>query len=234
MYDKHDMTQEDKDMYLNSYDLDLCVRRLPQRLKKLMEKHGDKIILAGGYIRAVILNEKIADIDLFAGDKETSKKLAMDLMNSKKDLYETDNAITVKNLCFPVQFIHRWVYSKPIDVTHSFDFTICQAAIWFVKEEGKWTSQCCDTFYQDLSAKRLVYLSPIRNEDVGGSLLRVLKYYQRGYRIPLKSYANVLARLVSSIEIHTDYTEEDIAKIIQGLLYEVDPNGFFDRKAYLP
>ena len=61
-------------------------------------------------------------------------------------------------------------------------------------------SLCSGTFYQDLAAKRLRYTRPARNEDAGGSLLRVLKYYQKGYRIPLESFAGVLTRLISALD----------------------------------
>ena len=49
---------------------------------------------------------------------------------------------------------------------------------------GEYVGLCNIRFYPDLAARRLVYTSPLRNEDAGGSILRVLKFYQRGYRIP--------------------------------------------------
>ena len=221
-------------MYLNKQDLHFCVKRLPKKLKKLIEEEKTTIIIAGGYIRSVITGEKISDIDVFAGDRKTSEDLAWKLANNKWDLYKTGNAITIKNLYIPVQFIHRWVYDNPFDVLKSFDFSICQAAIWYDKEEKKWSSSCEDSFYQDLAAKRLVYTSPERNEDAGGSVLRILKYYQRGYRIPLDSFGAVLARLFESIEWDSGMAEHDIATLITGLLLEVDPAGFIDHEAYLP
>ncbi len=219
-------------MYLNKQDLHFCVKRLPKKLKELM-KEKRKIIIAGGYIRSVITGEAISDIDVFAGDRETSESLAWKLTSNKWDLYKTDNAITVKSLHIPIQFIHRWVYDNPLDILRSFDFSICQAAIWYDREEKKWTSYCGDTFYQDLAAKRLVYLSPERNEDAGGSILRVLKYYQKGYRIPLDSFGAVLARLLSEVRKDANY-EESMSAVITGLLLEVDPGGNIDRNAYLP
>ena len=221
-------------MHLDNYDIHFCIKRLPKRLKELMIKHGEQIIVAGGFIRAVIANEHISDIDVFAGDKKRSEELAMELMNNKRELHYTDNAITVKSFRIPIQFIHRWVYDTPLGVLQSFDFSICQVAIWYNKEAKKWSSQCADNFYPDLAAKRLIYLSPVRNEDAGGSLLRVLKYYQRGYRIPLDSFGAVLARLFESIEWNSAMAEHDIAKLITGLLVEVDPAGFIDHEAYLP
>src|SRR5208283_3039247 len=107
---------------------------------------------------------------------------------------------------------------------------------WF--ESGKWTSLIDDEFYSDLAAKRLVYRSPVRNEDAGGSVLRLLKFYSRGFRIPLDSLGAVLARLVDGVDLngistesfkdgyilggtsigHT--TEERWASVITGLLRE--------------
>lgn len=221
-------------MHLDNYDIHFCIRRLPKRLKELMIKHGEQIIAAGGFVRAVIANESISDIDVFAGNKQISEGFALELMNNKRELHYTDNAITVKSFRIPIQFIHRWVYDNPLDVLKSFDFSICQAAIWYNKEAQKWSSHCAESFYSDLAAKRLVYLSPIRNEDAGGSLLRVLKYYQRGYRIPLDSFGAVLARLFESIEWDTAMAEHDTATLITGLLVEVDPVGVIDHEAYLP
>lgn len=213
-------------MQLNKEDLNFCARRLPKKLKELMKEKGESIIIAGGYIRSIVTGEKISDIDIFAGDKETSKNLVWELVKNKYDFYETANAITIKNFRLPIQFVYRWVYNKPLDIINSFDFSVCQAAIWYNKAEKKWASYCSKDFYQDLAAKRLVYLSPQRNEDAGGSLLRVLKYYQKGYRIPLPSLGAVLARLLSAVREKGSYgekSEEWLAKIITSLLFEVDP-----------
>jgi len=219
--------------YLNKYDLHFCVRRLPRKLKYLMQKHGSKIVVAGGYIRSVVASERVSDIDVFAGDKNASEILATELQGNDT-FYRTDNAFTVTKLPLTVQFIFRWVYDEPIDIVKSFDFTICQAAFWYDTKQTAWNSICGDYFYEDLCAKRLRYLSPDRNEDAGGSMLRVLKYYQRGYRIPLDSLAAVIARLIRGIEIDHIHNDEFLSDVICGLLFEVDPAGFIDHQAYLP
>lgn len=104
----------------------------------------------------------------------------------------------------------------------------------------QWDSYVDGRFYPDVAAKRLTYRQPIRNEDGGGSMIRVLKYYQKGYRIPLEDLAFVIARLLKSVnwansqlferteqiegETYTYLSENYAAKIIKGLLNEVDPN----------
>ena len=79
-------------------------------------------------------------------------------------------------------------------------------------------------------------MQPQRNEDAGGSMLRVLKYYQKGYRIPLDSLGMVIARLTkafdaSKIDLKNEF---ETSKIITGLLRQVDPNVDPTREAHLP
>lgn len=220
-------------MQLNKYDLNWCVRRLPWSVREMLKK--EKVIVAGGYIRACILNEPINDVDLFVGDKDKAKEIALKMVQrDEKRLYITPNAITIKGMKYPVQFITRWVYDTYDQILGSFDFTICQACFWWEdmnSDGGRWCSSVSESFYQDLSAKRLIYTNPIREEEPGGSMLRVLKYYQRGYRITIDSFAAVITRLAVGVKYDdriVGYSDELIPdqfhKIIRGLLHEVDPN----------
>uniref|UniRef100_A0A6M3LD46 Poly A polymerase head domain-containing protein n=1 Tax=viral metagenome TaxID=1070528 RepID=A0A6M3LD46_9ZZZZ len=228
-------------MQLNKYDLNWCVRRLPYAVRSMLKK--ESVIVAGGYIRACILNEPINDVDLFVSDKEMAKEYALRMVQrEEKRLIITDNAITIKGMKYPVQFITRWTYETPEQILGSFDFTICQACFWWEKHPniltapendlpGKWCSSVSESFYQDLSAKRLIYTNPIREEEAGGSMLRVLKYYQKGYRITIDSFAAVITRLAAGVEyddritdIHGNLFPDQFHKIIRGLLHEVDPN----------
>lgn len=157
-------------------------------------------------------------------------------------LTETQNAYTIVTNDIVIQIITRWTFPKIEDCLTSFDFTIAGAALWFDKDTKKWDSMCHDNFYQDLAAKRLVYTNPpiMQNGEKwsvpGSSLLRVLKFYQRGYRIPLDSLGTIISRLMD--EVHEQRsscnTEEGRARIITGILREVDPNINPDLNAYLP
>src|SRR3546814_3214275 len=85
-----------------------------------------------------------------------------------------------------IQFITRWTFPRAADLWASFDFTVCQAAVWRTPD-GHWCSTCIDRFYVDLAARRLVYTSPVRDEEASGSMLRVIKYVKRGYSIQVDS-----------------------------------------------
>lgn len=213
-------------------------RRLPNALWKAMLEFKTKLFVAGGFIRACIAREEVNDIDLFAPSKELAGEAARWIVSrgTGLSLVETDNAFTILGLSLPVQFIHRWNFNTAEDAIASFDFTIARAAIWVGTEQDAEkhpmvSTVCDDRFYPDLAAKRLVYCSPERIEELGGSMLRVLKFYQRGYRIPLDSLGAVIARIASGVhEKRIDALvkpgttrEEAVARVITGLLREVDP-----------
>lgn len=224
-------------MKLDNHDLYQAKRRLPKILTDEMESErwAGKIFVAGGFIRAVVTQERVNDIDINVQSKEDAEILAFKLAESKHNIIETDNAFTIKSKKhLPIQIIHRWVFHKPEDVVNSFDFSVCCAVIFF--KDGKYDSFCTDYFYQDLAAKRLRYMRPVRNEDAGGSMLRVLKYYQKGYRISLDSLGYVMARMVAKIDfskVDAD-NENDIGFILSGMLREVDPATDPDHEAHLP
>ncbi|MCK5603954.1 hypothetical protein KAR91_18850 [Candidatus Pacearchaeota archaeon] len=208
---------------LSRGDLQLVVSRLPKDVVTLMKERG--IILGGGFIRAAVAGEKPSDIDLFGSSKDQLEAAARSLNNDREGsrFFSSDNAYTVLTAVrMPVQFIHRWVFPTASQCVESFDFTIAKAVVWYT-EERKWQSACARTFYQDLAARRLVYCSPDRNEDAGGSLLRVRKFLARGYNIQAASLAAVIARLCTAIEWDKVDSEHQTAEVIKGLLHEVDP-----------
>lgn len=212
-------------MELYNQDLVYATRRLPKNLLDIMtfpEWEG-KIFIGGGYIRSVITNEPVNDVDVFVQTKKDAELLAYKLCKDKNDIIETENTYTIKGK-LPIQIIHRWLFDKPEDVANSFDFSVCCAVLYY--KNRQMYSYCIDSYYIDLASKRLRYLSPKRNEDAGGSMIRVLKYYNKGYRIPLDSLASVIARLVQAVDFNrVDAKNEiEVAHIITGLLREVDPS----------
>ena len=226
---------------LDRHDLVWAVRRLPNNLKTIMQKSQwlNKIYVGGGYLRALVSGEDVNDVDVFVQDKTSAENLLRDLLRSNPDLYhvETPNAYTVVNKLnrgIPIQIIFRWVFQKPEEVANSFDFTICCAVISY---DGAWQSYVDSRFYIDLAGKRLIYRNPVRNEDAGGSMLRVLKYYNKGYRIPLDSLGAVIARLNEGVDkerLKDENKNVSEAQVITGLLRVVDPQLDPLHEAHLP
>jgi hypothetical protein len=230
------------------HDLQWCLRRAPRQLLEQMKAMGPGLMVAGGFVRSCVANEPINDIDCFCPSKAIAAGIAYGMVDGDpKRVWESENAYTVKGFSSPIQLIHRWTFNTPADAILSFDFTIARAAFWYSIQSNSWQSIADSRFYQDLAGKRLIYTNPIRNEDAGGSLLRVLKFYQRGYRIPLDSYGAVLARLIQGLEVskvvhggagyvseRAKFDEFQVAKVLTGLLREVDPNVDPSHVAHLP
>lgn len=242
---------------LTWHDLQFALLRCPKQLLKLMKspEWKDKIFVGGGFLRSIVAGEPINDVDVFVPDASLATELALALNAEKigegKDepftdeqfaqigrMWKTDNAITLLGFKPHIQIIHRWTFGSGRAVADSFDFTCCCASFWW--DGVQWASFADDRFYPDVAAKRLVYRKPVRNEDAGGSMLRVLKYYQKGYRIPLDSLAAVVARMMKGYELSFSETdtaainEDRCAKIVCGLLREVDPHIDPNHVAHLP
>lgn len=229
-------------------DLRWALRRTPTCVLQLLKAHPGRAFVGGGFLRACVAGEKASDVDIFAPSEPDARSYAVFLQSKAQGarLHETENAFTVHGGGLPLslQVIHRWAYDNAEALVSSFDFTIAMAAFWWEGDDAQgndsryvpqphWESLCDFRFYHDLAAKRLRYTAPSREEDAGGSMLRVLKFYQRGYRIPLDSLGAVIARLSCGVRQYGQ-SEQDFAKVLTGLLREVDPNVDPTHIAHLP
>jgi len=206
-------------------DLQWVVRRLPKDVKEMMKSLRSNVCLGGGFIRSCITGDPINDLDLFVDSVDTEKKVVEMLKGITQKIIRSKNAVTLITHTFPIQIIHRWLYERPEDVLSDFDFSITCAVVWY--DGVMWCGKVHPLYYSDLAAKRLTYLHPNRDEDVGGSVLRVLKYYRKGYNITLNSFAGTISRLMSGVrrENEAAITDEDErTRVLTGLLVEVDPS----------
>lgn len=209
---------------LNKRDKEWIARRIPKAVREFLKTRHHDVFLAGGFLRSCIAHEEVHDVDLFAATVDIAELTAMKLADGSP-VIRTDNAFTLELDGVTVQVIHRWTFATPSECVASFDFTIAQAAMWWHPEANQWETCCHPDYYEDLAAKRLIYTSPVRNEDAGGSLLRLIKFVQRGYRAPLDSLAAVVSRLMSGIRAEQrSLPEGERTAILSGLLLEVDPS----------
>jgi len=200
---------------LHPYDLRHVVERLPRDIRDLLSKHPAKLFVGGGFIRAVVAGEKPNDIDIFGSDPEWMENVARGLMAQRPGsrIHKSCNAITLLSPeRLTVQFITRWTFQTPQELVDSLDFTICQAAIYRggAASNSPWRSVTGVRFYSDLAARRLHYTAPRRIEEAGGSLLRVIKYVQRGYSIQVGSLGAVVARLATDPVVQATLASDSI------------------------
>lgn len=205
---------------LRDADVKWLLRKMPATLRSYAELAERKVFIAGGFIRAVIAGEVVNDVDVFTDSNDSAQKIAMAIRGGET-LVTTPNAITVRSTAPVVQIITRWTFTKLSDCIESFDFTIARAGLTF--SGGSWGSFCDDNFYSDLAAKRLRYRAPDRMEDEAGSMLRMLKFYGRGYRAPLYDIAAVVARSVKGIEVAAS-SENARCEFVLGRLRVIDPS----------
>lgn len=209
---------------LSQTDLIYVTRRIPKHIRKIMmETPG--LVIGGGFIRELIAGGKVSDLDMFGPSKDILH-LVTKLIAEKTGgrVHETDNAFTVlAPPRMPVQMITKWLYDDPMMVLESFDFTVCQAIVWYDQQAQRWMSAVSQLFYQDLAARRLTYTFPNREEAAGGSMMRVRKFLQRGYNIQPASLAGVIARVAGGVRNWEGMDERYRAMMITGLLHEVDP-----------
>ena len=203
--------------------LEACLNLVPDFVRDLLVQWPGQLVLAGGFVRAVVAGEKPRDVDVFAPSGEVAQEAARQVSEGELadgKLRASKNSITVPAGSLPVQLIYRWPFDEPEQVIERFDLTIAAAAVW--SDGSGWRSAVGPRFYKDLEARRLVYLSPVREEDAGGSLLRVLKFYRRGYKISLGSLGRVVARLISAAPARiAGGTEAEMATRLENLLYAV-------------
>jgi hypothetical protein len=216
-------------------DLRFVAQRLPRDIRDLLTANAGKLFVGGGFVRATIAGETPSDIDLFGDNKERLAVIAKDLVASRpgSKMHTTKNAITVITPDrLSVQFITRWTFDNAEACVASFDFTVCQGVIWRGGNQSNspWRSATGERFYIDLAARRLVYTSPVREEEAGGSMLRVLKYVKRGYSIQVTSLGAVIARMSDKVDFaRATATAENpnaritTALVLAGMLREVDP-----------
>lgn len=219
------MIEADINSELCPTDKRYVVTRLPRDVRELVTSYAGRLFVGGGFVRATIAgNETPSDIDLFGTTDAVIESAVEALLLARPDakIHRTKNAITVITPNrMAVQFITRWKFDRAPALVASFDFTVCQAAVWRsgTLSNSEWRSCIGSSFYRDLAGRRLVYTSPVREEEAGGSMLRVVKYLKRGYSIQVTSLGAVMARCTAGIG-GNEYMR---GLAIAGRLREVDP-----------
>jgi len=194
-------------------------------VKQAIKGQAGRVFVAGGFIRDSIINEPPSDIDLFCARKTDADLLVISLKTLGAKLeFTSPNArsFSLENGT-KIQVVTRWEFpGGPLECIREFDFTIAAAVVWW--DGAVWQSVCHDNFYPDLAARRLVYMSPCREEEAGGSFLRLLKFYRRGYSAPLSTMSQLVTRIVDKVDMGKISDNNTMESVIRALLVEVDPS----------
>lgn len=134
--------------------------------------------IAGGALTSAFTGMPINDVDFYFKSKE-------DFINAVAQAYEdsmwcvaaTDRAVTFVNHDNVIQLMHFDFFPTTEEVFDAFDFTVCMAAYDLDKKEFVFS----EDFLKHASQRFLRFHSGTRYPY--GSLMRVLKYQDRGYKI---------------------------------------------------
>lgn len=176
---------------LDTRDLQASLELLPREIFGLLQIYANKVFLIGGLIRHAINREPINDIDLACRDPEAYANVVAKLHrdgSSGKGRY----TYTFKHFRPLVQLSHYHYYSSPSDVIGAADFSMAGCAVYH--DGNQFRGLCHPSFYADLAAKRLTYLTPPK-PDPYGSLYRAIKMCRKGYSLDQNSLAGILSGL---------------------------------------
>lgn len=224
------------------------VAKLPEDVKRLLEHFGSGLTVAGGFCRDAFIGEEPKDVDIFAVSPEILAEALLWFKTEAKDYQlerqKTNSVNFVSNFddeqaCFkdvaPVQFINRVFFPMHGELIRSFDWSICQIAVYYILEDG-WKGICTQEFGKDIQSETLHYTAPDRDEDPGASVLRMMRFTQRGWKPTEESIARCLGRFTSVIagDILSPVTEEDYTEKIKICFRHVGYAGKGKKSASFP
>jgi hypothetical protein len=190
-------------MILPSDFTDIIVKSLAPEVKEILQHFDGTTCVAGGFCRDTMTGREPKDVDIFSEDARVAK-LAIERFGWATALYSqktTANAVSFTPVLNveskpDVQFITRTYYTCPTELIESFDFSVCQVAVYW---DQKWVGVCTELFWQDIFGEKATYTLPTRDEDPGGSLLRMVKFVGKGYKVTENDIANVTGRFYAQL-----------------------------------
>lgn len=201
--------------YLDQEDVKKVIYAIPESITSVLRMYDKKAVIAGGFIRAIIANEKVNDLDIFVNSASEALALKNELPGQWK---ERDKVYDGSIDRLPVQIVFHYPFTEPYQILEQFDYTVTKAAIWFDGIEAfkafrtpNFVSTCHDKFYRDLARKILVYGRSETFERLE-SMPRLLKYISYGYTIGPKDLAEVIARTCLCLDLDKDF-EEIVSKL---------------------
>jgi len=190
-------------------------------------KNIEKIIVAGGFIRAYYAGEKPSDLDIYFRNNLDLLSLKSELEGKEwLEVFKTDRAITLKKDNKLIQLI-SYIYGEPSAVIELFDYTICCAAMTITRHEIEDEDSgdtrielhghlvLHDDFFENLAGRVLEFIgTPLPLS----SLRRAFKFVKRGYSICDEN----IVKIAEAIFRQVDFDDEGkLSEHMAG----IDPNG---------
>lgn len=206
-------------------DIERVLNHLPDAVVQAMCKWPNRVVLAGGFIRAIMARESARDIDLFLPNNGVDADKVNNFLKGSKEkakageqssevsmsagFFRTPEAKTqVSSDVLEVQLIWVYDYVHPVEVPNQFDYTIAKAAVWFDGES--WAGSVHKDFFRDLACKRLVFDEVRTRGERANFALRLAKLVSYGYKLDPASCPNLIASVVAGFA-----DGQDLAKVAE-------------------
>lgn len=134
--------------------------------------------IAGGALTSVFTGNIISDVDVYFKTKEDFVQAVCEAYDSSFwCVAATDRAVTFVDRDNIIQLMHFDFFETAQEIFDAFDYTVCMAAYDIDKQDFVFS----EDFFKHASQRFLRFHSGTRYPY--GSLMRVLKYQDRGYKI---------------------------------------------------
>lgn len=167
---------------------------IPADVDKAMRAFGTNLVLAGGFVRDVLADERPQDIDLFASSL-TFARQARDLIGGK--WFEVGARCDERGGFgkLKVQVISTRVGQAVEELIDGFDFVCCQGAVYFNTAEQRYEGMMHEDMIDDAKRKKLELTENPKTSPPEHSLRRAFDFARRGYTIEPYHLAKLVQRV---------------------------------------
>lgn len=174
---------------------------------------GHKGYIAGGVFKNIFNHESYKDVDVFF-ENEADYTVARKMFSDSNDYsfkYQNDKVIAfIHNKRGVVVELIKYMYSKPVDLLHTFDFTITKF-VYFKEikdEEVEWKVAFHNKFFEHLHMKRLVIDNEVNEiSKPVNTFNRMFRYGKYGY-FPCRG---TKSKIIDSLRNLPAFNDEDLS-----------------------
>lgn len=171
---------------LDSIKLRKLLELLPRTVLETLKRFPG-LALAGGSIGDVLRGEMPRDYDLWwSGPRltpKTTREIQESLATPETTITAVGNLLRFMSPTIKVDLVRHHPFGDTTGLVQGFDFTVCQAALFYDTHKATFVCTCSDRFYPD-NCNRVLVLNPDRNRASDGNLIfRLVKYLGKGFHI---------------------------------------------------
>lgn len=184
------MSLENPIFTVNEYQR--VIASIPEHIQEQLKTND--ILVAGGFIRDILVDLPVSDLDIFCKTDEIAKTLA-EYGNDGLGVVKTECSYTVLHGDLKIQYIYCRPFTDPDSLINEFDFTCCGVALKW--EGGYWKYYAVAGFEEDTRDQVLVFRNADYNRGNLGALSRAFKFTARGWFLSQLEMAKIVHHYIA-------------------------------------